>query len=559
MRLKNSTPETLVAAMERIPDRPDSWMRFFGSGGEEHYFTFRQLYAEAKLRAAHLARLGLKKGDRMALMMVESHEFVLSFMGCVIAGIVPSPVSPPMTTKGGESYLATVARIIDDAGAKVLLTTETSQVFARQSLERTSGSAQLFTSDEVFANEPPPFHPPNVHPDDICFLQYTSGSTTSPRGVMVTHANLMVNIAGFLGPHGMKVGPDDLGVSWLPLYHDMGLIGFILAPLIYIGPVVILPATSFARDPRVWLRTIDKYRATITCAPNFAYAQVVKRLRDQDLETLDLSCLRVTGCGAEPIHAPTLRSFAERLAPTGFRPESFLPCYGLAESTVAISIHPQGEPLRVERIDAEELKHGRALPAAENNGRVSEVVSCGFPFPDHQLVIVNEEGAILPEREIGEVVVKGPSVAQGYFENPEATAEMWRDGWLLTGDLGYLADGELFICGRSKELIIIRGANYFPQDIEWTVRDLPGVKRGNVAAFSVNEGGEERLVILAEADLREREDLRRAITTRIQETIGLAVYRVAPVPAGTLMRTTSGKLQRRKMKQLYEQGEIPEL
>jgi fatty-acyl-CoA synthase len=558
-RSENLTTETFIAALERIPDARESWMRFIGYGAEERYFTYRQLYAEARLRAAHLGKLGLKKGDRLALMMIESHEFVLSFLGCVLAGIIPAPVPPPMTTKGGESYIATVARIIDDAGAKVLLTTETSKPFAQQALQSTSGSTSLVTPDTVFANEPPPFHPPDVHPDDICFLQYTSGSTTSPRGVMVTHANLMVNIAGFLGPHGMKVGPDDLGVSWLPLYHDMGLIGFILAPLIYIGPVVILPTTSFARDPRIWLRTIHKYRATITCAPNFAYAQVVKRLRDQDLETLDLSCLRVTGCGAEPIQASTLQGFAERLAPTGFRPESFLPCYGLAESTVAISIHSQGAPLRIERIDAEELKHGRAIPATDNNGRVSEVVSCGFPFPDHQLVIVNDEGAILPEREIGEIVVKGPSVAAGYFGNPEATAATWRDGWLYTGDRGYLADGELFICGRSKELIIIRGANYYPQDIEWVVRELPGIKRGNVAAIGVNEAGEERLVIIAESDPREGEDPRLAIATRIQETVGLAVYRVVLVPVGTLMRTTSGKLQRRKMKQLYEQGELQEL
>jgi fatty-acyl-CoA synthase len=559
MRLENFTTETLMAAMARIPDAPESGMRFIGFGAEERYFTYRQLYAEAGHRAAHLAGLGLKKGDRLALMMTEAHEFVMSFLGCVLAGIIPAPISPPMAAKGGEHFLATAARIIDDAGAKVLLTTDSSKPFAEQMLQRTSGCAQLVMTETAFAGAPPPFEAPPVAPEDICFLQYTSGSTTSPRGVMVTHANLMANIIAFLGPHGLNCGPDDVAVSWLPLYHDMGLIGFILGPLIYIGPAVILSATSFARDPRVWLKAIDKYRATITCAPNFAYAQVVKRLRDQDLETLDLSCLRVAGCGAEPIHAPTLRSFAERLAPAGFRAEAFMPSYGLAEATLAVSLHPREAPLRTDLIDGEFFKRGRANPATENNGRASEIVSCGFPFPDHQVAIVNEAGAILPEREIGGVVVKGPSVTKGYFRNPEATAATWQDGWLHTGDLGYLAGGELFICGRSKELIIIRGANYYPQDIELIVRDLPGVKRGNVAAFSVNEGREERLVMMAEADAREAEALRRAIATRIQETVGLEVHRVVLVPAGTLLRTTSGKLQRRKMKQMYEQGELPEL
>jgi fatty-acyl-CoA synthase len=349
-----------------------------------------------------------------------------------------------------------------------------------------------------------------------------------------------------------------VAVSWLPLYHDMGLIGFILGPLIYIGPVIILSTTSFARDPRVWLKAIDRYRGTITFAPNFAYAQVVKRLRRQDLVTLDLSCLRVAGCGAEPIQAQTLRSFAECLAPTGFRAEALMPSYGLAESTLAVSLHPRETSLRTELLDAEAFKSGKAQPATENQGRASELVSCGFPLPGHQVAIVNEAGEVLPEREIGEVLVKGPSVAAGYFRNPEATAAAWRDGWLHTGDLGYLANGELFICGRSRELIIIRGANYYPQDIELMVRDLPGIKRGNVAAFGVNEGAEERLVIVAEAEAREGEALRQAIASRIQETVGLEVYRVVLVPAGTLLRTTSGKLRRRRIKQLYEQGELPE-
>jgi fatty-acyl-CoA synthase len=551
---------TLITALERVREAPETGMRFLGPGGEERYFTYMSLYAEAERRAAHLSGLGFMKGDRLVLMMAEAQEFVTSFLGCVIAGIIPAPISAPMATKAGEHFLATAARIIDDAGAKALLTTESSKPFAEQALSRASEDARLIMTEEAFAGDPPPFDRRQVGPEDICFLQYTSGSTTAPRGVMVTHANLMANAVAFLGPRGLNAGPHEMGISWLPHYHDMGLIGFILAPIIMNRHVVILPITSFARDPRVWLKAIDKYRGTISYAPNFAYAQVVKRLRDSDLDALDLSCWRVAGCGAEPIHAPTLRSFADRLAPAGFRAEAFLPSYGMAESTLAVSIHQHGSPLRIDRVDVESLKLGKARPAIENNGRVSEIVSCGCPLPDHQVAIINEEGMALAEREIGEVSVLGPSVARGYFRNPEATAETWRDGWLRTGDLGYLADGELYICGRSKELIIIRGANYYPQDIELAARDLPGIKRGNLVAFGVNDGREERLVILAEAEAREeREPLRQAIASRIRESIGLEVYRVALVPVGALLRTTSGKLQRRKMKRLYEQGELPEL
>ncbi|MBS1791080.1 MAG: fatty acyl-AMP ligase [Acidobacteria bacterium] len=558
-RLENFSSQTLVAAIEKIPRVPESHMRFIGFGAEERYFTYRQLYAEANRRAAHFAELGLQKGDRLALMMSEAHEFIMSFLGCVIAGIIPAPISPPMMAKGSEVLAPTAARIVDDSRAKAFLTTESTKSFAEQVLQRSTSETRLMIVESVFAGEPPPFNAPGVYPEDICFLQYTSGSTTLPRGVMVSHANLMANMRAFMGQRGMNPGPEDVGVTWLPLYHDMGLIGFILGPLVYVGPVIVLSTTSFARDPRIWLKAINKYRGTITYAPNFAYAQVVKRLRDSDLENLDLSCLRIAGCGAEPIQASTLRSFAERLAPTGFRPESFLPSYGMAEATLAISLHRPGTPVRTERVNAEALKHGKAVFETDSDVNSKEFVSCGFPLADHHLAIVNEDGELLPEREVGEIVFRGPSVTRGYFQNPEATAATWRDEWLHTGDLGYLADGELFVCGRVKELIIIRGANYYPQDIEWAVRDLPGIKRGNVVAFGVHENGNERLVILAESDARDLEQLRQAIRVKILESVGLETHRIVLVPSGTLTRTTSGKLQRRKMKQRFEQGEIAEL
>ena len=551
--------ETLAAALARIPSKRESELRFIGFGPEEICLSYRQLYEEARRRGAHLTGRGFRKGDRLGLMISEAHEFIMSFVGCVLSGIIPVPLSPPMTARAGEYYLSTTARILTNAGARGLLTTESGRGFAEQVLQDVAHSPELMVVEKDFSTEPTELIPPRLTPEDVCFLQYTSGSTSTPRGVMVTHANLMANISAFLGPVGVNVGPEDVGVSWLPLYHDMGLIGMVLGPLIYVGPLIILSTTSFARDPRSWLKAIDKYRGTITFAPNFAFAQVLKRLRDQDLEKLDLSCLRVVGCGAEPIQAATLRSFAERLAPVGFRAETLLPSYGLAESTLAVSLHRLGTPIRTEYLDLEALAQGIARPISPEAKTAVELVSCGFPLPDHDVAILNDDGERLGEREIGEITVQGKSVAQGYYENPTATASTWRHGRMHTGDLGYLADGELFVCGRKKELIIIRGANYYPHDIEATVRELPGIKRGNVTAFSTRRDGVERLIVVAEADPREGEELRQAIATRILEALGLEVGEVVLIPVGGLPRTTSGKLQRAKVAQLYEESALPKL
>ncbi len=551
--------KTLISALAGHSHHPEYGFRFIGFEREERFYDIAAVRREAIRRAGHLSGLGLAKGDRVALMISEAHEFVLTFLGAVHAGVIPAPISPPMTTKSGENYLATVSRIVVQSGARMLVTTDSTQVFAESLRAHIPPGVRIVNVSEILAGEPPDFVPPVIDPRDICFLQYTSGSTTAPRGVMVTHANLIHNATQFFGPNGFDRREDDVGISWLPLYHDMGLIGFILGPLIYPGPVIILPTTSFARDPRIWLRMIDKYRATITYAPNFAYGHVLKRLRDQDLAELDLSCLRVAGCGAEPIHAGTLRAFAERLAPTGFRASAFVPSYGMAESTLAISNRRQGDPFRALRVDAGQLKEGRAHPITDDTSSAVELVSCGRWFPDFEVRIVDEQGNILNDGEVGEIAVRGPSVAAGYFENPEATADAWRDGWLYTGDRGFIDAGELFICGRIKELIIIRGANYYPQDIEWQIRDLPGVKRGNVCAFSIEEEDQERLIVLAEADPREAEGLEKAVATAVQEAMGIEVHRALLLPAGSLLRTTSGKLQRNKMKQLYLAGALTPL
>jgi fatty-acyl-CoA synthase len=545
-------PATLVEALTRLPRGTARGFRFITSDGSERYFPYVELETEARRRAGLLASLGIEKGDRIALVIPEGHEFVLSFLAAVMAGAVPVPIFPRASFKAAAEYVDTVAHIAQASRAALLLCADSNHALIEPAKAQVASLQSIRSVERLFAPELSAlsFTPPALDADDVCFLQFTSGSTSRPKGVMVTHRNLISNASAFLGPHGLNRNAEDVGVSWLPLYHDMGLIGFILGPLIVDIPVVILPTATFARGPRVWLETLSKYRGTITYAPNFAYGLAQKRLKAKDVESLDLSALRVAGCGAEPIHAETLRSFARALAPAGFRESALLPSYGMAESTLAITFHQLGTPMQTDRVDGEALTRGQAVPS-DVPGAL-EIVSCGVPFPDHELKVVGPGGDTLPERQVGEIWARGPSVAQGYFENPEATAESFApEGWLRTGDLGYLAGGDLYICGRKKDLIILRGANYHPQDIEWPLGDLPGVRRGNVVAFSVPITGEERLILAVECASGDAADVCARVTARVNESLGLAPHEVVAVTIGSLPKTSSGKIQRSKARGLY--------
>lgn len=552
-----STADTLVTCLANAPRDPERGFRFKALDGTERCYSFAELEREAYVRAARLASLGLAKGDRAALVIADPAEFVLTFLGAAVGGIVPVPIYPRASFKAKNAYVDTVSHIVKAAGAKVLLVAEATKPVMEEVLTRDVGAVRLVVLEQLNTLEVPVAAKPDLSPDDLCFLQFTSGSTSLPKGVMVTHRNLVANARAFLGPQGLNRNAEDIALGWLPLYHDMGLIGFVLGTIICDIPTVLIPTEAFGRRPSLWLEALSQYRASITFAPNFAYALATKRARDKDLEKLDLSRMRVAGCGAEPINARVMREFAERFAPCGFPGNVLLPAYGMAESTLAITFHPSETPIVTDVVDSEQMKAGHAVPARDAASSV-ELVSCGRAFPDHEIKIVDDQGNTLPDRQVGEVWARGPSVTQGYFNDSATSAQAFTQGWLHTGDLGYQADGSLYICGRMKDLIIIRGANFYPQDIEWAVSEIEGVRRDNVVAFSVVRDGEEALIVAAEGNSSDAAMLRKAIAAKVAETAGLTVGHVAVVRIGSLPKTSSGKVQRRRTKALFESGQLEE-
>jgi len=381
--------------------------------------------------------------------------------------------------------------------------------------------------------------------------------------VVVTHANLVANCKAIM-VDGLACREGDVTVSWLPLYHDMGLIGFIIAPTLYGLLSVILPTTSFIRNPGLWLEAIHRKRGTLSFAPNFAYALTNKRLRPEALERFDLSCMRAFGCGSEPVNPQTLREFAQKLAPTQLKPTAMLPCYGMAEHTLAISFVGLEEEVRTDRVDKglyEAKKQALPPPACPPDGEAPppqtlEFVNCGKAFPGHEMAVFDAGGRRLGDRHVGEIWLKGPSVAQGYYENPEATEATFGGGWLRTGDLGYLVEGEVYITGRSKDLIIINGRNYDPQRFEWSLDSLPNIRQGNVVAFSRPGKASEELVVVAESRAPDKGELAAQITQHLSELFQLACADVVVVPPGTLPKTSSGKLQRQKTRERYLKGTL---
>jgi fatty-acyl-CoA synthase len=557
---------TVVQALEDAAGSVHTGFRFIDESKKSNaFFTYSDVERATARYGGAMQAMGLKKGDRIALILPNNQDFVFAFLGALRAGIVPVPIYPPAGLRRLGGYLENTLHIVRKSGARVVLTDG--------SIRRLLGTVQSSAPDlqrieaiEPMRNSREPLEPEKISLDDTCFLQFTSGSTSAPKGVIVSHGNIAANVRRFM-EEGLEIEAGvDSGVSWLPLYHDMGLIGFMLGPLYHRNTITYLPPMLFLKRPVRWLETISRLRATISFGPNFAYALCVKRVRDADIEGLDLSTWRAAGCGAEPIRARDLRAFANRFAPAGFDHRAMLPCYGMAEATLAISFDRLGKGVRTDNVDADDLAGElKASVADPGSGGVIEVVNCGKTFEGHQVAVFAPEDAAserpLPDRAVGELRVRGPSVTSGYFGEPELTKEAFAGDWLRTGDMGYIVDGDIFICGRQKELIIVNGRNYYPQDLEWEASRIDGVRKGNVIAFGTGKPFEdrERVVVAFETSVSDhdaRETLKQEVRKAVMQATGLSIDEVVDLDAGVLPKTSSGKLRRNETRRLYETGEL---
>lgn len=524
--------------------------------------TYGELLARAESLATGLLNHGLQPGETCAIMLPSCAEYFYGFFGALLAGGVPVPIYPPVQAAQLEEHVRRHARVLANAEARLLVTVPEARTVAAllraqvPSLRAVVAAAELAATDARAAA----VHFAEPRAGDLAFLQYTSGTTADPKGVMLTHANLLANIRA-MGA-AVRASALDVFVSWLPLYHDMGLIGAWLGTLYYATPLYLMSPFTFLRRPLNWLQAIHRYRATMSAGPNFAFELCLRRIEDSELAGVDLSSLRLLFNGAEPVSPVTLRRFTARFARYGLRPEAVTPVYGLAECALGLTFPPLPRPPLIDRIERETFtRTGRAVPAAADNTAALEFVACGRPLPGHQVRVVDAAGRELPERREGRLEFQGPSTTSGYFRNPEATRQLFHGDWLDSGDLAYVADGEVYITGRVKDVVIRAGRNIYPHELEEAIGDIPGIRKGCVAVFGSRDpaSGTERLVVLAETratDAAERERLQAAIVAAVTDLIGTPPDEVVVAPPHTVPKTSSGKIRRAASRALYERGAV---
>jgi fatty-acyl-CoA synthase len=532
-------------------------LNFYDARGTlERAYPYSELRSDALDMAYRLVAAGIGKGDRVALIAETGPEFAALFCGAVYVGAWPVPLPLPTTFGGKENYIEQLGVQLDSADPKVLL--YPAEIAEMASAAAARQGCEGIDWETLVTREAIEVELPEARPDDICYLQYSSGSTRFPTGVAVTHRALLHNLYGHA--ETMNLGHGDRGISWLPWYHDMGLVGCLLSLIANQISVDYLKTEHFARRPLAWLDLISRNEGcSLSYSPTFGYDICARRISSQSsvAERFDLSRWRLAGNGADMIRPDVMQNFVNAFARAGFKASAFTPSYGLAEATLAVTVMPPGEGIRVELVEEERLSGTRrdlSRPA-----RYRAIVNCGKPLPGMDVEIRGENGKPRKDHQIGTVWCRGQSVMHSYFRNPEATAECVVDGWLDTGDMGYMADGYLFIVGRAKDMIIINGKNHWPQDIEWAVEQLPGFNHGDIAAFAIEmESGEEAPAVLVHcrvSDPEERVKLRDTIRDKVRSITGMNCV-VELVPPRTLPRTSSGKLSRAKAKRLYLSGEI---
>jgi 1-acyl-sn-glycerol-3-phosphate acyltransferase len=555
------TAQTLVEALawhaERHGDRPHVTLLFDAPDGAPRSLNYAQLLLGARHLAAGLTGLGVGAGDSVALMLPTSLDFFTAFYGVLFAGAVPVPIYPPFRMSQIEEHLRRQSLILRNARAKVLVTTSQAARVGQWLEAAVPSMRAIVTVTDLQA--PVLVASPSIGTGDVALLQYTSGSTGDPKGVVLTHANLLANVRAM--GEAAAITSADTVVSWLPLYHDMGLIAAWLASLYYGMPLVLMPPAAFLARPQRWLWAIHQHRGTLSAAPNFAFEICASRIDERELEGLDLRCWRRAFDGSEPVSPGTVERFLARFERYGFVPEAFAPVYGLAECSVALTFPPLHRSPRVDRVARDPfVRDGRAIVTGAQAASLS-FVACGIPLPGHEVRVVDEAGRELPARVQGRIQFRGPSATSGYRDSPEASKALRDGAWLNTGDLGYIAEADLFVTGRAKDVIIRAGRHVFPYELEEVVGRVPGVRRGAVVAFACADepSGTERLVIVAETretDEGRRAHLRAEIERLTAERLGMAPEDVVLVPPRSVPKTSSGKLRRNACRELYRHGQL---
>lgn len=557
-----SSAKTLVDVLLlyaiQTPDRPHIFLQ--DEYGKEEIISYGKLLTTALCIAKAFQNRGLRPSDTIAIMLPTSSGFFYTFFGALLAGCIPVPIYPPFRPHQIEAYAKQEAKILQNAEVRMLVTFHQAEKLSRM-LRAFIPSLKDVTTVETLleTTEKSPIYPGNS--SDFALIQYTSGSTSTPKGVLLTHENLLANIRCF--GKAIQVSSKDVAVSWAPLYHDLGLIGMWFGSLYHGVPLTIMSPLTFLTRPERWLWAIHNHRGSISGGPNFAYELCVRKIDPAQIEGLDLSSWRLAVNGAEAIQPKTLARFTEKFAPYGFRAEAHFPVYGLAESTVCVATSPLNRAPLIDIIEREALeKDNKAIPAKDPTSKnILEFVGCGKAIPDHFMRVADEHGNALPDRHVGFIQFKGPSSMQGYYGNPEATQAVYHDGWWDTGDLGYLIDNEIFITGRRKDVIIKAGRNLYPAEIEELTARTPEIRKGCVIAFGVSDPqhGTENLVVVAETNETNKTNLAKIIE-QVKETIiealDIAPDHVVLVPPRTIPKTSSGKLQRVACRNSYLSGKL---